>query len=390
MRVLSGYLIFGFVPFLMILAHLLVQYSVSSNIPGSKALVEWGSLNFTLVIENGEWWRLFTCAFLHANFFHLASNLLAYYCCSFFLFQKHNGFHIFGIFMFSVFISSISVLLFSQHNTVGASGGVFGLMSFWALDALREWANSEDDANRKPALKKHDNDDGELGIIFPMLGQNLAFSFKAGISTSAHFGGFFAGIAIGGLAYLWPILVWLIASVAVVLIMTCVYSNRFAIYAFHKRMALSAKARSGGAEELTPSSKTAECVSPNTWNAVRFYGKKDSRWYTVMIHLDTLYLDVERLQWYVSEKMFNQPGKDLKEALTRYIATFSNVDYLPRKMKYPYIQINLEVSEAYSTNETVVLFADKTIVRDKNDYDSESYQIEIDTEKRTLLSAREN
>ena len=240
-RMLSAFLIFIIIPFLMVVTHLCVLSDpLSRHATNSSALVEWGSLQFSLVIERGEWWRLITCAFLHGSFTHLGSNLLCYYFCTVVLFRRHNGFHIFGIFMFSVIISSISVLMFSQHNTVGASGGVFGLMSFWAMDALRyaKKEEAQNDMKHKVQLKNTDDEsiNSELSTILTMLGQNLILSFKAGISTSAHFGGFFAGIAIGGLSYLWPILAWLIASIAVVLIMTFVYSNRGIILDYHKSM----------------------------------------------------------------------------------------------------------------------------------------------------------
>ena len=43
------------------------------NSPGGKLFTDW--LLFGPAVANGDWWRLFTSAFLHANLIHIAFNM---------------------------------------------------------------------------------------------------------------------------------------------------------------------------------------------------------------------------------------------------------------------------------------------------------------------------
>ena len=156
--------------------------------------------------------------------------------------------------MLSVFFSGVFVLIFSQYNTVGASGGVFGLMTFWALDALRADSKNDnketeiDNKKKKQADKKSETNE-ELGIVLPMLGQNLLFSFIGNVSTSCHLGGFFAGIIIWLLFNLWPILTWLLTAIAVVLTSICLYHFSDELLEFHKGIIKSQKQESSVIQE---------------------------------------------------------------------------------------------------------------------------------------------
>lgn len=254
MRKLSNYLIYGVVPAIMILMYLITIADDSNGIHDGRQLVKWGSLYFPLVLVDGEWWRLITYGFQHSGFMHLFSNLIAYLVCVFTLQKRHSGFQIFGIFMLSVFFSGVFVLIFSQYNTVGASGGVFGLMTFWALDALRADSKNDnketeiDNKKKKQADKKSETNE-ELGIVLPMLGQNLLFSFIGNVSTSCHLGGFFAGIIIWLLFNLWPILTWLLTAIAVVLTSICLYHFSDELLEFHKGIIKSQKQESSVIQE---------------------------------------------------------------------------------------------------------------------------------------------
>ena len=45
------------------------------NSPGGSLFLRW--LLYGPAVANGEWWRLFTSAFLHANLIHIAFNMYA-------------------------------------------------------------------------------------------------------------------------------------------------------------------------------------------------------------------------------------------------------------------------------------------------------------------------
>lgn len=76
----------------------------------------------------GEWWRFITPAFLHADLFHLISNMISL----FYLGKMSES--IFGSFRFLVIYLSSAIggvifsFAFTQSVSIGASGAVFGLM----------------------------------------------------------------------------------------------------------------------------------------------------------------------------------------------------------------------------------------------------------------------
>jgi len=80
-------------------------------------------------VAEGEWWRLVTSGFLHANLIHIAFNCLVLYQLGNLL-EPVLGRLRFGlVYVVALLCGSFGVLLLSPDRlTVGASGAVFGLM----------------------------------------------------------------------------------------------------------------------------------------------------------------------------------------------------------------------------------------------------------------------
>ena len=97
---------------------------------------------------------------------------------------NYRGRAIFGIFILSVIVSGISILSFSRGVTIGASGGVFGLLAFWLVMSLKTSFNT-----------------AKAPLIF--LGLNLVTSLGNGVSMSGHMGGAVAGVVIALVAGEW-------------------------------------------------------------------------------------------------------------------------------------------------------------------------------------------
>ena len=222
-KLIGNFLVFVLIPLVMVVLFVLILFD-GYEFGGENGLllVEWGSLHYSLVIERGEWWRLITHAFLHGGVSHLLSNLAMYYVCAIFL-RKVGVWRTFVVFMLSCIASGACVLIFSEHNTVGASGGIFGLLTYWLIYEIRTSTNEDGTFN----------DDAK----FPaqMLGYNIAYSFGSGISTSGHFGGLFAGLALGSIANLWPIVTWTLTALITLLLSVYVYSHRYGILNIHKQ-----------------------------------------------------------------------------------------------------------------------------------------------------------
>ena len=96
------------------------------NDPGGNIFVK--GLLFGPAVENGDWWRLITSAFLHANLLHLAFNMLAlwWFGAPVELFLGRVRFLL--LYVASGLAGAAGALLATATApTVGASGARFGL-----------------------------------------------------------------------------------------------------------------------------------------------------------------------------------------------------------------------------------------------------------------------
>lgn len=81
-------------------------------------------------VQLGQYYRLFTAAFLHADIFHLLFNCYALYIIGSQVESYLGKFKYIVIYIISIFSSSLLSMLFAGGNyfSVGASGAIFGLM----------------------------------------------------------------------------------------------------------------------------------------------------------------------------------------------------------------------------------------------------------------------
>ncbi len=157
-----------------------------------------GAINFVLIYEYNEWYRLVTAIFLHGNLLH-------------YLFNTFFGLYIIGAalerligsknYAITLVIaglgSSIIVFLWDMISfytlgdqtamlrfTIGASGAIFGAMGFLFYLTLV-----------KPHLFALQDISSIRGLILI----NVIFSFFGNISTSGHFGGLAMGMITGAI-----------------------------------------------------------------------------------------------------------------------------------------------------------------------------------------------
>lgn len=127
-------------------------------------------------VADGEWWRIITSGFLHAGLVHLAFNMIALWFLGT-AFEAYIGPLRFTIvYVASVLWGSAGALLMAPGSpTVGASGGVFGLMA--AVLVLQR--------QRGVSL---------LGDVGLWLAINLVITFTVpNISIGGHLGGILGG-----------------------------------------------------------------------------------------------------------------------------------------------------------------------------------------------------
>jgi membrane associated rhomboid family serine protease len=129
-------------------------------------------------VANGDWWRLVTAGFLHANLLHIGLNMLILWLVGSPLEEMLGRGRYLLLYFVSLLAGSAGALLQAPLvPTVGASGAIFGL--FGALLVLEYFAT------------------GQIvgGQAFGLIVINLIFSFTfSNISWGGHIGGLVGGI----------------------------------------------------------------------------------------------------------------------------------------------------------------------------------------------------
>jgi membrane associated rhomboid family serine protease len=143
---------------------------------GGSRLFEEGALRGSEV-ANGDYWRLVTAGFLHAGFPHLLFNMFSLWILGTLLEPAIGQLRFALIFFVSVLAGSFGALVVDPDAlTVGASGGIFGLMGAAVIVLRNRGINPLESG---------------LGI---WIGLNLLITFTVdGISIGGHIGGLIGG-----------------------------------------------------------------------------------------------------------------------------------------------------------------------------------------------------
>jgi membrane associated rhomboid family serine protease len=98
------------------------------NLTAEGGLISGTLDGFAVGVLGGEWWRIVTSGFLHANWLHLGMNMLVLWMLGSQLEPALGRTRFVGLYVTSLLAASLAVLAFSPTAlTVGASGAVYGL-----------------------------------------------------------------------------------------------------------------------------------------------------------------------------------------------------------------------------------------------------------------------
>jgi membrane associated rhomboid family serine protease len=161
----------------------LASGSIGFGSVGHSTFINDFALNGPAIADQGEYWRLVTGGFLHANLLHIFFNMYLLWILGQMLEPMFGSGRFAALYFTALLWGSFGALAVTPDaNTVGASGAVFGLMGAAAVEL------------RSRGVNPFKTDIGVL-IIF-----NLALSFLlAGISIGGHIGGLIGG-ALAGMA----------------------------------------------------------------------------------------------------------------------------------------------------------------------------------------------
>jgi membrane associated rhomboid family serine protease len=134
-------------------------------------------------VDQGEWWRIFTSGFVHANLLHVGFNMLIIYQVSLMLEPVLGPVRYVLTYICCLIGGSAGALLLTNNPvaiTIGASGVAFGLVGCAIAGMIQR---------KMPVLRSNL---GGLLII------NLVITFAIpGISIGGHLGGLVAGFLCG-------------------------------------------------------------------------------------------------------------------------------------------------------------------------------------------------
>ncbi len=140
----------------------------------------------SVLVAEGEWWRIFSAALLHASLTHILFNMWALYVLGPQIEKAVGSGPFFALYLAGAGMGGA----FAQYLTpgafiaVGASGAVFALFGVWLNLAIRR----RNTVYGRSLLS-------QLGFLL-LINAALPFIFPA-ISWQAHLGGFITGFVIG-------------------------------------------------------------------------------------------------------------------------------------------------------------------------------------------------
>ncbi len=151
-----------------------VQYLQGVN----QVAVDYGMYPIAIA-QGSEWWRLFTSAFLHGSFIHIAFNMYVLFFLGPTLERILGHTRFIVLYLLAALGGSVASYWFSdlQSVSVGASGAIFGLMGALIVTGRR---------------LRYD-----ITQVLFLLAVNVAIGFfSPGVDWRAHFGGLVVGAAV--------------------------------------------------------------------------------------------------------------------------------------------------------------------------------------------------
>ncbi|MCM1040002.1 MAG: rhomboid family intramembrane serine protease [Ruminococcus sp.] len=152
-----------------------------------------GAFSIYNIIEDHEWYRIFSSMFLHADIGHLVSNMLVLYYIGNVI-EKHVGHLSYMVLYFlsgfvgSIFYAGYELLTGNYMCSVGASGAVFGVEGALLMLAL---------------LHKGELADVTVGrIVFTIFFALYCGFTSSYVNNAAHVGGVLSGFLMAGIFWL--------------------------------------------------------------------------------------------------------------------------------------------------------------------------------------------
>jgi membrane associated rhomboid family serine protease len=108
--------------------------------PSSEQLIDLGARQTSLILEEGQWFRIVTPIFLHAGIVHYLTNMLAFWFIGGAIEEAHGIVTAIVLFFIpGVGGNILGATFLPQYISVGASGGTFGMIGGYFADIVLNW-----------------------------------------------------------------------------------------------------------------------------------------------------------------------------------------------------------------------------------------------------------
>ena len=162
---------------------------VSLSNPSTQQLLHWGA-NWGPRTIGGEWWRLFTCMFVHIGLLHIAFNMWCLWDLGALAESLYGHWTFAGVYVVSGLAGSVASIAWHPGTvSAGASGAIFGIAgALIASFYLGEFSLPR--AAIQPTLRS----------VVMFAGYNLLFgAISSHTDNAAHIGGLVSGLLLGAL-----------------------------------------------------------------------------------------------------------------------------------------------------------------------------------------------
>ena len=175
---------------LNLLVFLVVEITGGSQDIGH--MLECGAAYTPLILEQGQWYRIFTCMFLHFGMEHLANNMLVLFVLGGRLERTVGKIKFLLIYLIGGMAGNVLSLILDMKSmdfavSAGASGAVFAVMGAMIYVLLRSKGRVEDITVRQMVI---------------MAAFSLYFGLtSSGVDNAAHIGGMLSGFVLAVILY---------------------------------------------------------------------------------------------------------------------------------------------------------------------------------------------
>jgi membrane associated rhomboid family serine protease len=165
--------------------------------PSAQAMIDSGARVTPLIVEQGQWFRIFSPLFLHAGLVHYGINMAALWFVGGAIEQSHGIVNAMILFFIpGVGGAILSAIFLPQYISVGASGGIFGLIGGCIADITLNWnllfMKTEGDGNET----KRRNSMAVVWLLLDIF-VNLLIGLTPYVDNFCHLGGLVYGICCG-------------------------------------------------------------------------------------------------------------------------------------------------------------------------------------------------